>query len=763
MRHLRGWLVVFLPLTLISCRSSSHYIDIADRSFSAGLYDDAALLYKKAIQKDTRNGEAYYRLGLVEQRRGNSLQALRALTTASALLPNREDVQTRLARLEMEIYLADRTHPARLYGDLQKAAERLLAKNPKSYEGLRIEALLAWTDGKLKNAIELFRAADQSQPGQADLIASWCQVLFQDGQFEEGDRRARDLIRTQPQYGTIYDELAGEYYSRQQREEALNIIKTKVANNPERIDDAMQLASWYAGYGEKEKMKAELDRLIAHPEIFPNAELTVGDFYVGRQEWPEAIRLYREGAALSPKRRIAYLKHLCDAWLAQGNVQEAAKDLGEILKANPNDETARVVNDSLSVSSGPPDKASAALDDLGHIVSKNPGNAVWRLAYASALAKTGNQDAAAGQFQETLKSRPDLLQARLALAQITQLKGDFRQTLQYADEILRVQPGLLEASFQRIAGLIGTQQYGIARLELTALEKQMPDNPEVQFQMASLDLAESKFEDAEARLRKLTVDSQTRIRALEALTSVYTASDRLDKAYETLSDDLTRDPDSDQIRSTAAELALRTRRYDDAFRLYQDLVQRNPQSAVFRKLLGAACQLRGDMPAAIANYEKAVELAPKDPAMLSMLADGLRAAGRNTEAIAEYRRMLKIAPDNASAMNNLAFLLAETGGHLDEAMGLIARALRQEPGSDPFKDTLGFIYVKQNQGDRGVQVLRVLAAKYPEAPDVHYHFALALAETGRKAQAQAEMEAALEKGASGSVRKEILNSLGREK
>src|SRR5580692_12715373 len=107
MKHLRGGPVVFLLVTLVSCRSSSHYVDTADRSFSAGLYDDAALLYKKAIQKDTRNGEAYYRLGLVEQRRGNSLQALRALTTASALLPNREDVQTQLARLEMEIYLAD--------------------------------------------------------------------------------------------------------------------------------------------------------------------------------------------------------------------------------------------------------------------------------------------------------------------------------------------------------------------------------------------------------------------------------------------------------------------------------------------------------------------------------------------------------------------------------------------------------------------------------------------------------------------------------
>src|SRR5580658_2109614 len=99
-------------LTLISCQSSSNDLDQGNKNFSSGLDDDAALLYKKAIQKDTRNGEAYYRLGFAEQRRGNSREALRALSTARQLLPNREDVQTQFARFETEIYLADPT-PAR--------------------------------------------------------------------------------------------------------------------------------------------------------------------------------------------------------------------------------------------------------------------------------------------------------------------------------------------------------------------------------------------------------------------------------------------------------------------------------------------------------------------------------------------------------------------------------------------------------------------------------------------------------------------------
>ena len=621
----------FIFLALISCRSSSHYVEQGDRDSSVGLFDDAVIEYRKALQKDTGNGQAFYGLGLAEGRRGNTLQALKALTAARDLLPDREDIQTQLVSIEMATYLADPTHPNRLYEDLQRGAERFLAKNAKSYEGIRTKALLAWTDGKLKDAIELFQAADREKPGHADLIASWCQVLFQDGQFEEGERRALGLIRAQPHFRPIYDGLAGAYHSRGQRNKALDIIRMKVANNPDRIEDGIQLASWYSRYGDKEKMKAELDRLV---DIFPNARLNVGDFYFDLQDWPEAIHVYQEGAGLSPRRRIDYLKRLCDAWLAQGNVQEAAKDLNEILKVSPQDDLARVVNDSLLVSNGSADKAIPALNDLGDIVRRNPDKPVWRLTYALTRLKAGDVDGAAREFHETLRLRPDLLQPRIVLAQIAQQKGDYRQTLQYADEILAVRPDLLEARFQRTAGLIGTRQYGVARLELTSLVRQIPDNPEVEFQLASLDRAESNFRGAEARLRKLAENSQTRSRALKGLIDVYTASNQRDKAYEMFSTELAMHPDSEEMRSTTAELALRAGKYDDAFHLYQELVQRYPQSALYLKLLGGASQLRGDMPAAIASYEKAVALAPSDPATLSVLANALVLVGRANDAIA---------------------------------------------------------------------------------------------------------------------------------
>jgi tetratricopeptide (TPR) repeat protein len=747
---------------LVSCsKSSSYYVNAGNTDFAAGRLAEASIAYRKAIQKDPRNGEAYYRLGILEQRLGDSIQSLKSFSVAAGLLPNREDIRAQIAENEMMLYLADPAHPARLYDDLKEAAAKLIAGNPQSYEGLRIQALLAWTDGNVKAAIELFHAADHSKPGQADLLASWCQVLFQNGQFDEGERRALDLIGTQPHFGPIYDVLSGAYYSHQRPADALNIVKLKVSNNPDQMNYVIQLAAWYSGSGDKQKMKAELDRLIANPAAFPDAPLAVGDFYAGLQDWPEAVRLYRKGAADSRKHRTTCLKRLCDAWLAQGNLQEAAGVTAEILKDNPKDDDARLVRDSVAVSGGQPEKRSAALNDLRGLIQANPDKPVWRFTYASALLKAGETDAATQEFRETLDASPDLIPPRLALGRIAELKGNHDESLLFADEVLAARPDLLEARFLRISGLIGTGRYQVARLELADLEKQIPASAELQFQMASLDLADAKYHDAEVRLQKLSGNNQTRIRAVQGLASVYSASNRPEQAWTVLAAELGRVPGSEQLRSAAAEAALRTGRYDDASGLGGELVTSNPQSAEYRKLLGAAFQAKGDFGQAIAGYEKAVQLAPGNPAMVAALADALRMAERPADAIAQYRRLLAIEPDNAPAMNNLALLLGETGGNSDEAFALVNRALALTPGEDSFKDTLGFIYVKKNQAREAAEILRTLSKKYPSNPEFRYHFALALAQMGQKAQAQAEFEAALSSGPDAAMRKEILVSLGR--
>jgi Flp pilus assembly protein TadD len=72
--------------------------------------------------------------------------------------------------------------------------------------------------------------------------------------------------------------------------------------------------------------------------------------------------------------------------------------------------------------------------------------------------------------------------------------------------------------------------------------------------------------------------------------------------------------------------------------------------------------------------------------------------GRNEDAENAYRQALRISPDEPDALNNLAWLLLQQGGRLEEAEALAIRAAGQ-PGPDQpsAQDTLGRIQLARGR------------------------------------------------------------------
>jgi Flp pilus assembly protein TadD len=115
-----------------------------------------------------------------------------------------------------------------------------------------------------------------------------------------------------------------------------------------------------------------------------------------------------------------------------------------------------------------------------------------------------------------------------------------------------------------------------------------------------------------------------------------------------------------------------------------------PAYSAYANLL--AGQNRADE--AIAQYRKVVEKRPAAQVytMLGILADGL---GRSAEAEQQYRKALEIAPGTPIAANNLAWLLVENNGNLDEALQLATSAVSKNQMSAGYHDTLGQVYLKK--------------------------------------------------------------------
>ncbi|HXA63756.1 MAG TPA: tetratricopeptide repeat protein [Bryobacteraceae bacterium] len=740
-------------------RSSSYYLAKGRELSAKQQYAEAALNFRKAVQKDSRSGEAYYQLGLTEIRLNQRREAFQDLSRALALLPGQDGVKVTLADFSFNAYVADRTRPKMLYDQVTRLSDQLIAANPKSYDGLRLKGYLAASDKKFKDAEEFFHRANSAKPLSPEMMLMWTEVLFQDNQQAEGEKLARQLIDSNKGYGPIYDELFAHYLLVKKSTEAEEILKAKVNNNPSDAGAALQLAAFYLGASRETEMNGVLKGMLNNPAAFPQAQLQVGDFYERMQHWDDALQQYEAGAKANPKEKIIYLKRITNVWLAQGKGEQALQEINEIRKQEPSDEGAQAVQASLLLRSGKPEKIVEAVLLFQGLVKRSPENATWRFNLGRALAAQPDSSGAKREFLEAAKRKPNFLPPRIALAEQSQAEGDYLSALRYANDVLAIDPDRPAVRLIRAVSLINTGNEAKARGELLKLQQIFPK--EVELQLAVLDLKQKKFEEAEIGFGKLLQQDPGNTRALSGFVQTEAAQDQLEKALQLLRQELSKSPNSEVVGLLFADAEVSAGKLDPAIEQYQRLVAMNPRSAQYHLSLGRAYQLKGELFKAIPEIREAGRLAPKDPVPPALLAHTMIAAGQTREAMNGLRHALELRPENAALMNDLAYLLVDSGGNLDEALALAQKAVRAAPEEPEMADTLAWIYVKKNLNESALQILRGLVGKYPDRPNFRYHFGMALLAAGNGASAKREFNSALSMNPPADLRQNIKTALAK--
>jgi len=159
--------------------------------------------------------------------------------------------------------------------------------------------------------------------------------------------------------------------------------------------------------------------------------------------------------------------------------------------------------------------------------------------------------------------------------------------------------------------------------------------------------------------------------------------------------------------------------------------------------IGETYRRQGDDTAAIKAFQQAREVLPDNIGVVMALAQTLDHAGRSTEAKQAYEAALKLDANNVVGLNNLAFLLAENNGDLDDALTKAQKAKQLLPNAYQVADTLGWIYLKKNLSDNALDIFKDLVAKAPKQSTFRYHLGMALYQKGDKPKAIKELTEAL--------------------
>ncbi len=729
-------------MSLASCGGSADsYIKKGNEFFKAGAYSEAEINYRKAIQKDPASGEAYYRLATAELSQSRPQDAYQSFLESLRLDPKHALARSEFTNLALPAYIVDTSHPKAVYDVLIRLSNQWLAENPNSLEGLRIKAYLAMLERRPEEAIALFQRALVAHPKDLKMTLGVMDALFRNDQGDEAARVGQSYLKADPSAGEIYDTLYRIYQMQGKAAEAEEMLVRKANTVPENGDSWLVLAGHYARNRKKPEMEAALTSFFKASSKDPKSHLHGGDFFVTIGDWQRASEQFQTGIQTDPSNALIYQDRLARTLIQQGKKEEALKVLNVTVGKNPEDREARTLRGALVVSQGKDRKTGVT--ELKALVDKDPRDFFLRYVYAKALIDAGDSDTARLQLLEVVKANPQYLDAQIELAKVVYQQGNLAQAAQYSGTALQTDPNNYAAQLIRGSSLrrMGNLEEAAAILE--HLLRQAPTSLEAKVELAYIDLSRRRFPVAEAAFLKLRRENPNDILSLGGLIDTDLAQNRPENAFGRLDQELLRTHGAPMIHRMYANVAMTTGKLNVAIEHLQKLADLSPKASEPLLDLANVYRVKGDLRNAIEALNKAALVQPADPRPGQLLPFLLETDHRSQDAKQIARRALARHPDDPDDMNNLAFLLAETGDSLDEALKLALAAVAKVPNQPSFKDTLGYVYLRREQNEEALAIFSQLKKKYPADPTCGYHLGMALYQSGDHTRARVELSQAL--------------------
>lgn len=381
-----------------------------------------------------------------------------------------------------------------------------------------------------------------------------------------------------------------------------------------------------------------------------------------------------------------------------------------------------------------PDR-DAAFELVRDLAKPYPQLPEAHLAVAQSAFGVENFAVAEAEAGEALRLKPDLEQAALLQAQLIQ-RGSMGRAAEYLKGFVARNPAARDARLYYARLLAASRQPVEARKEFQALEKDIPNNPEIAVMIGLLSLQMQDLEAAETKLKR-------------GLDLNYREPDTLRFYLGQIAEERKRDDEAlayygqvksgDQIVPAAMRYAMILGRQGKSDEARAHLRSVNPQTDPQRTLLvQAEAQVLRDAKQykdAFEVIEAALAEQPDNPDLMYDAAMAAEKLDRLDILETRLSRLIELKPDHAQAYNALGYTLADRNLRLPEARQLIEKALSLAPEDGFILDSMGWVLYRQGELDAGLEYLRKAYAARPD-PEIAAHLGEVLWAKGQREEAE---------------------------
>ncbi len=288
---------------------------------NAGKYSQAEAIWRRVLQIDPKDADAYYNLGVALYYQKKLEQAIAAYNKAIQLNPKLAEVYNGLG-----IVLGKQ-------GKLEQAIaafKKAIQLNPNYANAYNNLGIVLRNQGKLEQAIAAFQKAIQLNPKLAKVYYNLGVVLYYQKKLEQAIAAYKKAIQLNPNYVEAYNNLGNALSDQKKLEQAIAAYKKAIQLNPKDADIYNNLGNALKNQGKLEQAIQKYRYALSLPDNkngIPTTAHTLAHNGLGlalqqQGKLKEAIAEFKQAIALDKN----YVT-------AQNNLKEAKRLL--TLRRNP--------------------------------------------------------------------------------------------------------------------------------------------------------------------------------------------------------------------------------------------------------------------------------------------------------------------------------------------------------------------------------------------------------------------------------------------
>lgn len=392
-----------------------------------------------------------------------------------------------------------------------------------------------------------------------------------------------------------------------------------------------------------------------------------------------------------------------------------------------------------------------ALDKLSAALEQWPDNWSVRALVAKIAFEMGDDERALVELREVTRHAPKETDAALQMAQLHLARGELQDAHAFAwrhinergatgpeGHLVAARAAAAAHKFEEVnRTLQDLGARGDGKFVAIALAEHARITAQIQGAKPALAALQAGIAKAKLDLAKPeNLIALREIAALEAqLGGPAAALPRVEAA-------LAKAPERADLLGLKANLLANAGRNDEARSVAERAIAAKGDEAFAHLALGLARRNGGDAAGAIESFDRALALDPTLSDAGYLAAQTLLGKGDAAGARKRLEQLARVYPDHAAALNDLAWILAERGEDLERAALLAQQATRFSGRAEMF-DTFGWVRLKQERFEEAARAFRLSLEKDPSYTTARYHLGLALAGSGDRDAAVAELKQAV--------------------